>query len=206
MASLPVLSPTLHNPQCATSLHSPRRMPLTRSTLAHLYHTSSPSCYALCALSTPPLCICSFHPQLIFSSAAFPNLPQLDRDGEKDFKIALYKQIETVRPRKTCTPPPEYMYLHHQAEQSSRSFRALVLIGVAAACAILTPFSARGLCAAGRTPCSLSVGRDHSGCSPKGRALQRFRASLSAPAYSDRVAHHPGLSASRKGYLAFHDQ
>ena len=174
---------------------------------SHLYHnTSSPSYYAVCALSTPPLCICSFHPELIFSSAAFPNLPQLDRDGEKDFKIALYKQIETVRPRKTCTPPPEYMYLHHQAEQSSRSFRALVLIGVAAACAILTPFSARGLCAAGRTPCSLSVGRDHSGCSPKGRALQRFRASLSAPAYSDRVAHHPGLSASRKGYLAFHDQ
>eukprot|EP00964_Phaeocystis_antarctica_P003565 scaffold1923_cov61-Phaeocystis_antarctica.AAC.1 len=50
------------------------------------------------------------------------------------------------------------MHLHHQAEQaerSSRSFRTLVLIGVAAACAILTQFSARGLCAAGRTTCSL---------------------------------------------------
>ena len=45
------------------------------------------------------------------------------------------------------------MHFHHQAEQSSRSCRTLVLIGVAAA--ILTPFSARGLCAAGGTLFSL---------------------------------------------------
>ena len=39
--------------------------------------------------------------------------------------------------------------LGHQAEQSSSSFRTLVLIGVAAVCAVLTPFSALGLHTAG---------------------------------------------------------
>ena len=39
--------------------------------------------------------------------------------------------------------------LGHQAKESSCSFGTLVLIGVAAVCAVLTPFSARGLHAAG---------------------------------------------------------
>ena len=46
-------------------------------------------------------------------------------------------------------------HLHHQAKESSQSFRTLVLIGVAAACAVLTPFSTCGLCAAGRKLCCL---------------------------------------------------
>ena len=45
--------------------------------------------------------------------------------------------------------------LKHQAKQSSRTFRTLVLIGTAAVCAVLTLFSARGLHAAGRTLCHL---------------------------------------------------
>ena len=48
-------------------------------------------------------------------------------------------------------------HLHHQAKETSRSSRTLVLLGVAAACAVLTLFSARGLRAAGRTPCRLLV-------------------------------------------------
>ena len=39
--------------------------------------------------------------------------------------------------------------LGHQAKESSSSFRTLVLIGVAGVCAVLTPFSALGLHAAG---------------------------------------------------------
>ena len=96
-------------------------------------------------------------------------------------------------------------HLHrHQAEEPSRSSRTLVLIGAAAACAVLTLFSARGLRAAGRTPCRLLVGRANSGCS---RALQRVRASLSASAQNPRVPGSrvrqsspiAGLSASREG-------
>ena len=45
--------------------------------------------------------------------------------------------------------------LKHQVKQSSRTFRTLVLIGIAAVCAVLTLFSARELHAAGRTLCHL---------------------------------------------------
>ena len=49
-----------------------------------------------------------------------------------------------------CRAPIEIpTSLGHQAKESSCSFGTLVLIGVAAVCAVLTPFSARGLHAAG---------------------------------------------------------
>ena len=55
------------------------------------------------------------------------------------------------------------IHLHHQAKESSQSFRTLVLIGVAAACAVLTPFSTPGLCTAGRTLCRLLSRRQRHG-------------------------------------------
>ena len=81
-----------------------------------------------------------------------------------------YSQLLAVRRSRIPAAQPDPYGIHPQntphlpqGKESSRSFRTLVFIGVAAACAILTLFSARRLHAAGRTPCRLfcacSVGR-----------------------------------------------
>ena len=100
---------------------------------------SAPSAATLYALSLRRLR--SSHPQLL-ALRRFRSFPR-------------YTSAAIPKPPAILYTSTKYSPHLHQAKESGQSFRTLILIGVAAACAVLTPFSTPGLCAAGRTLCRL---------------------------------------------------